>query len=121
MLTICWAAKGGSGTTVVAATLALSSDAPTLLVDLAGDTPAVLGIADPDGAGLHDWMTSEAPASRLERLEIPVDARTALLPAGRLGPDPDPARWRDLATALRHDRRHVVIDAGTGAPPPDLM
>ena len=37
MVTICWAAKGGSGTTVVTAALALSSASPTLLVDLDGD------------------------------------------------------------------------------------
>ena len=47
----CWAAKGGVGTTAVAAALAvLASDRdPTLFVDLAGDAALALGIAAPDG------------------------------------------------------------------------
>jgi len=54
MVTLCWAAKGGSGTTVVTTTLALESTRPALLVDLAGDIPAVLGMAEPDRPGIAD-------------------------------------------------------------------
>ena len=38
-VTVLWAAKGGSGTTVVTASLALSCPTDSLLVDLAGDLP----------------------------------------------------------------------------------
>lgn len=46
MLVVCWLPKGGVGTSVVAAALALRAAADgteTLLVDLAGDQPAILG------------------------------------------------------------------------------
>ena len=50
VLVTCWSVKGGSGTTVVAAALALSlarRDEGALLVDLAGDVPAALGCPEP--------------------------------------------------------------------------
>ena len=55
---VCWSAKGGSGTTVVSAALALvlSQSRPALLVDLAGDLPATLGIAEPTGPRVLDWL-----------------------------------------------------------------
>ena len=82
MFTVCWAAKGGSGTTVVAASLALAADGPTLLVDLAGDLPMTLGVAEPDSPGVHDWLRSEASADRLTSLESKLSDRLSLLPAG---------------------------------------
>ncbi len=50
-VTVCWAAKGGSGTTVVTATLALSCSTESLLVDLGGELPAMLGIERPTRPG----------------------------------------------------------------------
>ena len=50
-VTVCWSVKGGSGTTVVAATLALSCPTASLLVDLDGELPAVLGLPEPSGQG----------------------------------------------------------------------
>nr|MBA2279690.1 hypothetical protein [Acidimicrobiia bacterium] len=47
MLISCWSTKGGSGTTVVAAALALvfaRTTGDALLADLAGDQPAALGL-----------------------------------------------------------------------------
>jgi hypothetical protein len=120
MITLCWAAKGGSGTTVVAAALALAAPDPTLLVDLAGDLPAALGLPDPDGPGVGDWLRSEASPSRLAALEIPVDGRVSVLHAGDGGAAPG-ERWAGLARHLRDERRTVVVDAGTGAPPPALL
>ena len=121
MITICWAAKGGSGTTVVAAALALSTRTPTLLVDLAGDLPTVLGLADPDGPGVHDWVRSDAHTDRLTHLEATVDASVSLLPAGRADASSEqPSRWGALAEHLALDARHVVVDAGTGEPAPGL-
>ncbi|MBA2624197.1 MAG: hypothetical protein H0U89_01090, partial [Acidimicrobiia bacterium] len=75
MLIACWSVKGGSGTTVVAAALAvvLGREAPggSLLADLAGDVPAVLGMVDPPGPGLDDWLRAGdgVPADALGRLE----------------------------------------------------
>nr|MBA3268215.1 hypothetical protein [Acidimicrobiia bacterium] len=55
MLIACWSPKGGSGTTVVATALGLilaGSEGSSLLVDLAGDVPATLGLPEPAGPGL---------------------------------------------------------------------
>ncbi|MFM8972286.1 MAG: hypothetical protein ACKOOG_06530, partial [Actinomycetota bacterium] len=53
-----WSPKGGSGTTVtaVAAALVAAREAPVRLADLAGDVPAVLGLANDPGPGLTEWM-----------------------------------------------------------------
>lgn len=123
MLTMCWAAKGGSGTTVFATAKALSNDAPTLLVDLAGDVMPTLGLPIPDGPGLTEWLVSDSPIDRLPRLEHPVTEHLDVLTSGE---SPDPAvrhgrRWFELAAHLRSDRRHVIIDAGTGRPPEPLV
>jgi len=121
-LTLCWSVKGGSGTTVVAAALALSAQPPVILVDLAGDQPAVLGLPDPNGPGVFDWLRSDAPASHLGDLAIDVAHGVRLI--GRGTPDPDrhdPAfrleRWDALVTGLTADGTHLIIDAGTGDPP----
>ena len=121
MISVCWAAKGGSGTTVVAAAMAISATAPTLLVDLAGDVPAVLGLPEPDGPGVFDWLASDASASRLTALELRADRHAAVLPSGHTSAIA-PERWDALATWLRGERRDVVVDAGsTGAPPPAIV
>jgi len=116
MITLCWAAKGGSGTTVITAAIAIATTEPTLLVDLDGDQPTVLGLPDPDGPGVHDWLRSDAEPARLTGLEMPVDRRISLLPAGRIA-TVDPDRWSALAGWLRNEQRRVIIDAGSQAPP----
>jgi hypothetical protein len=121
MVTLCWAAKGGSGTTVTAVAMALAAGAPMLLIDLAGDVPAVLGVPEPDGPGVFDWLASEASTSRLAGLELRADAHISVLPRGRPAQVP-PARWDELATWLRSERRGIVVDAGsTGVPPPSVV
>lgn len=117
MLTICWAAKGGSGTTVVTATLALSNRAPTLLVDLAGDLPIALGLPVPEGPGIGEWSLSSAPPSRLDSLRVALADGLDLLPRGNRTPV---ARWRELAEHLATIPHLVVVDAGTGPPPAEL-
>lgn len=80
MVTLCWAAKGGSGTTVVASAIALTSDRPSLLVDLDGEIPAVLGLPEPDRPGVAEWLASDATPEHLGDLLIDIAPRTSLLP-----------------------------------------
>ena len=117
MLIACWSSKGGAGTTVVASSLALllarSSEIGALLVDLAGDSPAALGLAEPDGPGVAEWLRAGAdvPLDALQRLEQPVAPGLALLPRGRGILDPGAA---DVLTALlTADGRPVVADCGS--------
>jgi hypothetical protein len=130
MVTLCWAAKGGSGTTVVAAALALSSKRPSLLVDLDGEIPAVLGLPEPDRPGVADWLGSEATPDHLANLLVDVGPHTWLLPF-RSGERraatalPGAARWEELGRWLHNWSTHgdcdVTVDAGTGEPPGDLV
>jgi hypothetical protein len=113
----CWSVKGGSGTTVVAAALAVllarRSDDGVLLVDLAGDAAAVLGRPEPAGPGLAGWFAagSGVPADGLGRIEVPVSAGFGLLPRGD-GPLGPVERAEVLAGSLAAESRSVVVDAG---------
>ena len=128
MLVSCWSVKGGSGTTVVslalAAVLARSGPARlgassagaaagSLLVDLGGDVPTALGIPEPSGPALVDWLAADgAPVDALTRLEVEVAGGVRLLPRGQ-GPMPDaPERFELLAGLLAADGRPVVADCG---------
>jgi len=113
----CWSVKGGSGTTVVTAALALliaTAGHDALLVDMAGDLPATLGIPEPDGPGLAEWLGAgpDVPADALARLEVDAGANLALLPTGGALPDA-PKRAEELAVLLAADRRVVVADCGS--------
>jgi MinD-like ATPase involved in chromosome partitioning or flagellar assembly len=118
LLISCWSAKGGVGTTVVAASLGLvlgkRSPGGAVLADLAGDLPLVLGLRDlaPDGPGLAGWLAAGAavPADALGRLELPVAAGLGLLPRGA-GPLPG-ARAEVLVALLESGNRPVVADCG---------
>ncbi|MFN8038819.1 MAG: hypothetical protein U0Q07_06365 [Acidimicrobiales bacterium] len=119
MLVSCWSAKGGAGTTVVAAALALTAalddDAGSLLVDLAGDAPAVLGVPEPDGPGAADWLAAgpEVPVDALARLEVEVGGDVSLIPWGRRPPGADAEdRAEVLAALLAGSPRSVVVDCG---------
>ena len=121
MFVSCWSVKGGSGTTVVSAALALAVAAggrDALLVDMNGDLPAALGIPDPDGAGVGDWLSAGAdvPGDALARLEVDAGPNLALLPMGRAIPDA-PARAEDLAAVFAIDGRAVVVDCGSSPSP----
>jgi hypothetical protein len=124
MLIACWSAKGGAGTTVVAAGLALvlsqTRDEGALVADLAGDVPAVLGRPEPDGPGLSEWLATgpDVPPDGLARLEHAVAPALWLLPRGR-----GPLQWSDraevLAAILASDARDVVVDCGRLEPARD--
>lgn len=134
MVTLCWAAKGGSGTTVVAALLALNSSLPSLLVDLDGELPAALGLPEPDRPGVAEWLASDAPAEQLADLLIDIGPHRWLLPwrsgatwANSSAPPTEPTaiRWGQLGDWLNAWTRQwgcdITIDAGTGQPPPPLV
>jgi MinD-like ATPase involved in chromosome partitioning or flagellar assembly len=117
---LCWAAKGGSGTTVVACALALGADRSqrTTLVDLSGDSATALGLAEPTGPGVADWLASPtATAADLARLAVPVRDDVRLIPRGLGAPPND--QWGRLAIALGSSP-NVIVDAGTGRPPEEL-
>jgi MinD-like ATPase involved in chromosome partitioning or flagellar assembly len=117
MLIARWSAKGGAGTTVVAASLAVlaarEGDAGSLLVDLAGDAPAALGLAEPTGSGVAGWLSAgrDVPPDALHRLEVPAGGGLTLLPRGEGALLED--RADVLATLLGADGRTVVADCGT--------
>jgi Mrp family chromosome partitioning ATPase len=117
VLITCWSPKGGSGTSVVAAALALllSRLGDTTLVDLTGDQPAVLGLPDPPSPGVAGWLSSadDVGPSALVRLAAPVAPGLELLAAG--APPLAGRRAAVLAEALAALPHSVVVDAGDGA------
>lgn len=119
-VTVCWGIKGGSGTSVVSAALALSSPSPVTLVDLGSDLPAVLGVPEPEGPGLAEWLASGAPAAQLDDLSIRVTDQLTLIPTGRAGDDECHDRWDEMLDALTSDGHIVIVDSGSGFPPHDL-
>ncbi len=107
-------AKGGVGTSVVAAATSLLSaeQNQTLLVDLAGDQTLIFGASEPT-ATLSDWLGSEAPhPDSLARLSHEISPGLSLLAVDRTGCLPRADRLRTLAQILRSDTRSVVIDLG---------
>jgi hypothetical protein len=117
---LCWAAKGGSGTTVVACALALGSarSGPTTLVDLSGDSATALGLAEPNSPGVVDWLVSPtAGPTDLARLAVTIRDDVRLIPRGSASPPDD--QWARLAAALAGST-HFIVDAGTGSPPEAL-
>ena len=126
MLFALWSPKGGSGTSVVCAALAsfLARAEPVLLVDLAGDLPAIAGLAPSARPGtspsrfpsLLHWLTTGPTAATdvLDELTRPLADRLALLPLGGrmpVGQDLLPESGAALVAALAGGRR-VVVDAG---------
>ena len=123
---VCWSVKGGSGTTVVASTLALmraaESQRGALLVDLAGDVPAVLGLAEPSGPGISDWFAHCDLGSRmtLQSIAIQATANLQIIARGSKQLDAD-ADFTELCAALKTFDLPIIVDAGCGLPSPDLL
>jgi hypothetical protein len=127
-----WSPKGGSGTSVVAAALALvSAGGPaTRLADLGGDQPAILGlsgVSSPPEAGpspppagrdgLAGWLSfgPSAPTEWLDSVALPVVPGLGLLPRGSgSGGTAASEAGAALAVALR-DPGLTVVDAGRAA------
>ena len=117
MLVCFWSPKGGAGTSVVAAAaaLVLARQGPVRVADLAGDLPAVLGLATDPEPGLRDWLGAgpEAPTEALDHLAVEVGDGLTLLPAGRGDiATAAPEAGAALGVALRADPRPVVVDVG---------
>lgn len=125
MLLALWSPKGGSGTSVVAAALALASArrVETRLADLGGDQPAILGLPVPacgfdsvaPSEGLTGWLTAgpSTPTEYLDDMSVAVVPGLALLPCGSdIAPDHLPEEGgAALAVGLR-DGAMAVLDAG---------
>jgi hypothetical protein len=117
MLVCFWSPKGGSGTSVVAAAsaLVLARETDARIIDLAGDQPAVLGLAHDPVPGLADWMRAGpgAPVDALDHLALEVAPRLTLVPAGDpYGGPALPESGAALAVALDADPRPGVCDLG---------
>lgn len=122
-LIVCWAAKGGSGTTVTCATAALTHPGPVLLVGLDNDLPDVLATTPPPHGGVGGWLTSGQPRDHLDRLTPrTIDASTRFLTGGRpTHGDITNDRWTRLADWLHQQPGTVIVDAGTRTPPQGLL
>jgi hypothetical protein len=112
-----WSPKGGSGTSVIAAAVALvlAREGPTRLADLDGDQPALLGLAADPEQGLRDWLLTgpEAPTDALDRLAVEAGRGFTLLPAGAGDVGLASAEaGAALAMALQADPRTTVVDVG---------
>jgi hypothetical protein len=132
-----WSPKGGSGTSVVAAALALAAATrgEARLADLVGDQTAILGLPPPAasfvaapggsmspagrGDGLAGWLAAgpTAPTEWLNDLALPVVPGLTLLPSGAGTVDTASAEaGAALGVALR-DGGLTVLDAGGGSAP----
>ena len=123
-LTVCWSAKGGTGTTVVAACWALETSTPSVLIDVAGDLHLALGIPAPAGQGLSDWFDSDAPPRAVVDLAVQLDTTTRLIPRGPSPISHRSPRWAELGRWMTASDIEFVADAGlgptpTGFPPAD--
>ena len=122
---MCWAVKGGSGTTVVSCALALMmarTYEAAWLVDLAGDVPAALGIAEPTGPGVHDWISSaSAPPAAFDALGAAGADGLRVVPRGTARAELQHARWGLLAHYLADREQPSIVDAGTGPVPEALV
>lgn len=115
MLIAFWGAKGGAGATTVAVLVGAlwgqRSGPRPLIADLGGDVPAVLGLSEPQGAGLTDWIRAGAQVSAEALKQLEVDAGSfGLLPLGDGTLD---GHGEPLAAALASLGRPVIADCGS--------
>ena len=124
----CWSVKGGTGTSTVAAGIAIrlaneDDDREVVLVDLAGDQPALLGLTtidEPDIPGIGDWVEANERRGVVDRVIEKVAPGLGLVRLGTRGPSgvdytPTSTRGRRLLTAIKALARPdqvVVVDAG---------
>lgn len=120
MITWYWSVKGGVGTSVVAAATAIrlaADDKETVLVDLVGDQPALLGLisgSKPAEPGIGDWVAAGegVAADAIGRLLEDVAPNLRLLRRGTVGLTRDDVTRLMLALEVLARRCAVVVDAG---------
>lgn len=113
---VVWSVKGGVGTTVISAVSAVQRSEKTdvRLVDLAGDLPAALGVAESGREGIGDWMASRADVDTIDHLALPVTDRLDLVPRGLITRDGDHlTRLEHFAISTKSMSREIIVDAGT--------
>jgi hypothetical protein len=104
------------------AVLLAARDHPTWLVDLAGDVPAALGVAEPGGPGIRDWIASASAApTAVDALGTVAADNLRLVSRGGAEVAADSARWAEIGAHLAQRADHTVVDAGTGPPPAGLL
>jgi hypothetical protein len=131
VLVVCWSPKGGSGTSVVATGLAIvdsrsrsahGTDSRTVIVDLGGDVPAILGLEEPL-IGIAEWI-SDPSAFDIRTLIVENGTEPGVLPRGRAAlPESRSGAWSRLAVELAHLSNSdltIVVDAGRGPIPREL-
>lgn len=116
--------KGGNCTTVTASAYALVSamrGTNTLLIDLCGDVPAAIGMAETQGPGINDWLGEDNvnSAQQMVLLGTPVIPGLVVLHRGARFVTGEP-RWEELANAVAQLPHDVIIDAGTTFVPETL-
>ena len=109
--------KGGNCTTVTAAAYALHaahSGTPTLLIDLCGDVPAVIGMPDPTSIGINEWLSEKsiANAESLVQSGTSLTDQLTVIHRGSHTVEGSP-RWNEFAAAIRDLPYNVIVDAGT--------
>ena len=124
MSTIFMSSKGGNCTTVTAAAFALhqsANDIRTILIDLCGDQPAVLGLAEPQGPGINDWLAEDSNATITDLLALGtiINDNVLLIHRGSRFVTGEP-RWSDLGELMTSDNGYVIFDAGTAYLPDEL-
>lgn len=116
--------KGGNCTTVVAVAHSLLRSARghrTLLLDWCGDIPAVLGIPEPQGPGMNDWLGDPGAGSdALLARTTAVNDSLLLVHRGSRFIDGAP-RWSALAALIAGLEADVIVDGGTGLVPDELV
>lgn len=120
MVTVCWSVKGGSGTTVIAAALAVvlaQRARGALLVDVAGDALAALGgNANESVDGVRSWLAADPTVGvdALARLEVSLGPELRVLPAGPGSTRPPiRRRWELLGEHLGAETCPVIVDLGS--------
>lgn len=116
--------KGGNCTTVTATAYALllaARGTPTLLIDLCGDIPAALGMAEPTTPGINDWLSeySTSDSQVLVTMGTAFDNGLIVSHRGSSFVEGQP-RWSDFARAIAASPINVVIDAGISFIPDEL-
>ena len=123
MLTIFMSPKGGTGTTVTAASYAVAAanaSGRSLLIDMCGDAQAALGMAESASPGLNDWLGEANPAGADDLLALGTPTGSVLVvhPGSRFVSGAP--RWDALTQAVSPRDFPVVIDAGTQFVPDEL-